>query len=332
MPEFDRVLNRKVDQFIRYATENGYLRHRSLLERYRRLFEFVHNGGSYESSTAGALSERDAELENGVTGRRRSRRQQFRCYSDSEASSDDLEGSDLAENALELVNHFGVGPIGGFNRQGSNFLAIAQGAECFSLAERLQNVGTAYSEIPSAAGRFRRGCEAMENFNTLSASEKELLFSNFTRSGFIFAMRTGKLPDGTLVERMKSGRWRDRYGIVRTSYGPFWPKDYGPLHPTPSFRRTIVEHSEPLLCNGTSSTSNTSSTSAQVPESAAQLALADQQPAIIVFDSERSHREQERRPNASQQAQQARWSTPPLVFESRFECGNLRQARRVYAL
>ena len=318
-----------MDQFIRYATENGYLRHRSLLERYRRLFEFVHNGSGYEG---GSPSERDGDTnENGEIDWKRSPHRRFHCCSDSEVSSDDMEGRELAENALDVVNHFGVGPINGYKRRGSNFNTTALSDECLSLAERLQNVSITYSEIPSSINRFRRGREAMENFNTLSSSEKELLFSNFTRSGFMFAMKTGKLPDGTVVERLKSGRWRDKYGMVRSSYGPFWPKDYGPLHPTPSFRRTIVEHSEPLLNSGTS-TCNASPNTAQMPDgpSSAQLALADQQPAPVVFDAERSPREPE--PRASQSVgQQARFSTPPLVFESRFECGNLRQARRMYS-
>ena len=46
---------------------------------------------------------------------------------------------------------------------------------------------------------------------------------------------------------------------------------------------------------------------------------------LIVYDSERSSREHQ--PNPVPQG-----CCPSLSFESRFECGNLRQARRVYVL
>lgn len=94
---------------------------------------------------------------------------------------------------------------------------------------------------------MRTGMDAMRHFGHLSDHEKAFLFLNFTKDGFCAALRSGTLPDGTPLSEMPGQRFRDRYGIVRDRHGPFWPRDYGPLHPTPVHRRLSPPQDEPLF-------------------------------------------------------------------------------------
>ena len=81
--------------------------------------------------------------------------------------------------------------------------------------------------------------KAAANFGALSLSERHEFYYMFTKNGFMEAMHTGKLPDGTELKSIGRGRYVDPYGIIRDQHGPFWPSDYGPLFPAPSHKRLI---------------------------------------------------------------------------------------------
>ena len=86
--------------------------------------------------------------------------------------------------------------------------------------------------------------KATSNFAGLTESEKHEFYYTFTKMGFREALRTGKLPDGSCLEELENGKYRDRFGIVRDVHGPFWPSDYGPLHPSPVHVRPRPEKQE----------------------------------------------------------------------------------------
>ena len=73
--------------------------------------------------------------------------------------------------------------------------------------------------------------KALTSFASLTDSEKCDFYYAFTKNGFKEAMRTGRLPDGSVLEDLGNGKYRDRFGIIRDEHGPFWPRDYGPLFP-----------------------------------------------------------------------------------------------------
>lgn len=124
---------------------------------------------------------------------------------------------------------------------------------------------------------------------------------------------------------------RDRFGVIRDEFGPFWPKDYGPLHPTPVHERLAGQKGsqpEPLLTPASvnQASNNSRNVSADM--------LTAWHSAVVVYDADKSNRECMPTNGASTIAnlnseQRQRELAPPLWFESRFECGNLRQARRV---
>ncbi|XP_076437932.1 cytosolic carboxypeptidase 2-like [Babylonia areolata] len=138
----------------------------------------------------------------------------------------------------------------------------------------------------------------------------------YTKEGFLKAVRGGNLPVG-VRELGNTGLYEDKYGVVRDSDGPFWPMDCVPLFPTPRFevgRGSGVEL-EPLYDT--------------LPES--DKTTADNQTTcyhgqwkgtLIVYDSEKSPRDHCPTPVTE-------GLCPSLRFESRFESGNLRQARRI---
>ena len=89
--------------------------------------------------------------------------------------------------------------------------------------------------------------KAASNFGDLSVAEKHEYFYAFTKTGFREALGTGQLPDGSDMEAIGRGRYKDKYGIIRDEHGPFWPPDYGPLFPAPSHRRQQEPQRELLL-------------------------------------------------------------------------------------
>ena len=87
---------------------------------------------------------------------------------------------------------------------------------------------------------------AMCDFGELTASEKHSYYYCFTRNGFLDAIKTGKLPDGSHLEELKSGKFKDHFGFIRDKNGPFWPVDFGPMQPAPTLKRTISKNTETL--------------------------------------------------------------------------------------
>lgn len=57
----------------------------------------------------------------------------------------------------------------------------------------------------------------------------------YTKEGFLKAIKTGSLPAGVQVLG-ETGRYVDKYGVMRNSDGPFWPLECVPLFPTPKFK------------------------------------------------------------------------------------------------
>ncbi|XP_055871911.1 uncharacterized protein LOC106075944 isoform X3 [Biomphalaria glabrata] len=135
----------------------------------------------------------------------------------------------------------------------------------------------------------------------------------YTKEGMRKALKSGRVPTGTQFLD-EAGTYMDKYGIVRGNDGPYWPVECMPLFPTPRFRWWTDLEPEPL--------------SDQIPannktvESQNTVFRGKWRGTQVAFDSERSVRD-------AQQLPVPEGCCPTLGFESRFECGNLRQARRV---
>lgn len=89
--------------------------------------------------------------------------------------------------------------------------------------------------------------KALCDFSGLSISERHSFFYPFTKAGFQEAVKTGTLPDGSVLTEVEPGLFRDHLGIIRTKHGPFWPVDSGPMLPTPVHKRSSQQVTEPLL-------------------------------------------------------------------------------------
>lgn len=92
--------------------------------------------------------------------------------------------------------------------------------------------------------------KALSSFASLTESEKNDFFYAFTKNGFKESLRTGRYPDGSLLEPLGNGKYRDRYGLVRDDHGPFWPREYGPLYPAPIHLNFSSPHQEPFSSYG----------------------------------------------------------------------------------
>ena len=68
----------------------------------------------------------------------------------------------------------------------------------------------------------------LKSFGTLSLEEKEQYFYSYTKGGFKDTLETGMLPDGTPMEALPGGQFKDQLGVLRDNNGPFWPADFGP--------------------------------------------------------------------------------------------------------
>ncbi|CAF1561770.1 unnamed protein product, partial [Didymodactylos carnosus] len=129
-------------------------------------------------------------------------------------------------------------------------------------------------------------------------------------------------------------------GIVVDVHGPFWPMAHPIKHPTPSFNLfSIIENNnnskrnnnrnknikEYYICSSNSSTNQQQQHHQQTYDNQpAMLRYTDTlKHPILIYDMEKSHRNQVAKQNDNEQL------CPPLIFESRFEGGNLRQVKRV---
>ncbi|CAD5114345.1 DgyrCDS3484 [Dimorphilus gyrociliatus] len=107
----------------------------------------------------------------------------------------------------------------------------------------------ALPEIPSTSTQYlsyaKLAEKALNDYEKLNAFEKHQFFNFFTKDAFVDALRTGRLADGSFLQKV-DGNYVDRYGIEKDEYGPFWPSDYGPLCPTPKLARASQWKFEPL--------------------------------------------------------------------------------------
>ncbi|XP_066268250.1 uncharacterized protein [Branchiostoma lanceolatum] len=140
------------------------------------------------------------------------------------------------------------------------------------------------------------------------------MFKGYTRNGFKQLLMTG--GSSKHLTRIKSGIYMDRNGIIVTRDGPFWPSEHGPLLPTPRFISVSPLDPEKLM---------------SAKDFFQHRTINDNDPTrfprpwrgkVVVFDSERMAKGQV--PHNVPEG-----CCPSLSFESRFESGNLRQARRI---
>ncbi|KAL3887872.1 hypothetical protein ACJMK2_000261, partial [Sinanodonta woodiana] len=168
---------------------------------------------------------------------------------------------------------------------------------------------TSFSEGVKDINEINR--KSLERYPALRSIHRQF----YTRDSYLTAIRTGKFPDGTPCDEDSGGFYVDKFGVIRTKHGPFWPGDVGPLFPTPKFMWYKDVPPEPLYffqkdCN------------AQNVDNQVTPYTSKWRGALIVYDSERSSRD-----HFPQSVPEG--CCPTLHFESRFESGNLRQARRV---
>ena len=84
---------------------------------------------------------------------------------------------------------------------------------------------------------------ALEKYPSLKQIHRQF----YTKDGYLAALDSGQFPDGTKFQHGDNGAYRDRFGVLRDKYGPFWPGDWGPLFPTPRFLYFDDVPSEPLF-------------------------------------------------------------------------------------
>ena len=111
--------------------------------------------------------------------------------------------------------------------------------------------------------------------------------------------------DGSRLTEVEEGCFKDRLGFTHYKDGPYWPPEYGPLHPLPHHVQGVGEQSEGF---------------AEVLKEEEGVKDFGFIP-VVVYDSERSPK---------QALQNLPRSLESLEFESRFESGNLTRATRMY--
>ncbi|CAF4990026.1 unnamed protein product, partial [Rotaria sp. Silwood1] len=126
--------------------------------------------------------------------------------------------------------------------------------------------------------------------------------------------------DQQLLDGYSTNTYVNKHGIIIDEDGPFWPENYRILHPTPKLLSRELTPKEFYLSSSMSRINNRQT--------------YDNQPAIykyrdilkhpiIVYDMDKSSRNQQIKQSDNDQI------SPQLIFESRFEGGNLRQVRRL---
>ncbi|XP_033640290.1 uncharacterized protein LOC117300677 isoform X3 [Asterias rubens] len=136
-------------------------------------------------------------------------------------------------------------------------------------------------------------------------------YHQYTAEGFKAAIRKGK----SHLKKIGSGKYVDKNGVVLTMDGPFWPPECGPLYPKPEHQNSTPEEKE-LLADAVHHDGRT------VENQRTKWFRPFECTSLNVFDSERTSKGTI--PHTVPDG-----CCPSLVFESRFESGNLRQARRV---
>ncbi|XP_070534076.1 uncharacterized protein [Ptychodera flava] len=153
-----------------------------------------------------------------------------------------------------------------------------------------------------------------DNYDYTHRAIRRQVFNRYTREGFRDALKHGKNRDGTKLRKLKDGKYIDCNGVILTFDGPFWPSEHGPLYPKPDHGSPETQDVEPL--------------SDDVPHHGQTIHNQKTRYSrrwdrvISVFDSERTTK-------GSVPHDVPEGCAPSLMFESRFESGNLRQARRI---
>ena len=93
----------------------------------------------------------------------------------------------------------------------------------------------------------RLAIKVKNDYGNLTPTERLEFFYAFTKNGFREAMRTGRFPDGSQLEVLPNGKFKDKYGIIRDEHGPFWPADYGPLFSSPNHQKQTDRKCEPMV-------------------------------------------------------------------------------------
>ncbi|XP_061177697.1 cytosolic carboxypeptidase 2-like isoform X5 [Saccostrea echinata] len=172
-------------------------------------------------------------------------------------------------------------------------------------------------EFPGVFG-LQTFSEGIKDRNSLEKypSLKQIHRQFYTKDGFLAALDSGHFPDGSKFDCNENGAYKDRFGVLRDQHGPFWPGEWGPLFPTPRFKWFTDIPEEPLFTSAHNQQFTKTFDNQQTPYTSKWRGV------LIVYDSERSSRDHSPQPVPE-------GCCPNLVFESRFESGNLRQARRV---
>ncbi|KAJ8020790.1 Cytosolic carboxypeptidase 3 [Holothuria leucospilota] len=154
------------------------------------------------------------------------------------------------------------------------------------------------------------GSDPQDDRDQFIADIKRKAYHRYTREGFKEALKRGKLK----LKKIGNGKFMDKNGVILTADGPFWPPECGPLYPKQQHISHVPEEKELL--------------SSDVPQ---ETRTVDNQKTKwfrpwegtqVVFDSERLSKGTV--PHTTPEG-----CCQSLVFESRFESGNLRQARRI---
>ncbi|CAF0747278.1 unnamed protein product [Adineta ricciae] len=116
----------------------------------------------------------------------------------------------------------------------------------------------------------------------------------------------------------------NQYGVVISEDGPFWPCDYRILHPTPKLNTREVTPKEEFYSSvDESSLKSTKGHQTFDNQPAGQKYTDPFKHAVVVYEIDKTPRKQEAKPLDNETM------CPTLIFESRFEGGNLQQAKRV---
>ncbi|CAL1548208.1 unnamed protein product [Lymnaea stagnalis] len=176
-----------------------------------------------------------------------------------------------------------------------------------------------YDEYPGVVGldNLSEGIKNIREDYSVSVSRytaaKPRARHFYTKIGFRKALKSGNIPNGVqFLDEV--GTYLDKYGVVRNNDGPYWPVESVPMFATPRFKWWTNVTPEPLSHHlpASNRTIETQQTNYKGKWRGTQVA----------FDSERSPRDFIPLPVPE-------GCCPTLSFESRFECGNLRQARRI---
>ncbi|VDN99929.1 unnamed protein product [Rodentolepis nana] len=154
----------------------------------------------------------------------------------------------------------------------------------------------------------------IELFCQLSPVQKRTLHFSASKLGFLVSSKWSSTKKEII----------DRWGVRRNMDGPFWPLGLGPLGPSPNLRdgSKFLEKNKSRQA-GDKVPSKLEHLFAKRSSADGEVNVALKRP-IVVFDSELSPSMEVRMRHAALLKDDSE-----LIFESRFESGNLRQARRI---